>query len=110
MSIQTPERIVHVGQTDQLSGFAIPHADYAQIGDVIFPTIADQQRFPFASLLFSGHPTTIDGLNAYLLLEELEQIADEVSFVDPQKDQFTMIYNNVKYQVYNCNVATVTFS
>lgn len=108
MSIQTSERIVHVGQTDQLSGFAIPILQFAAIDEQIFKSISDQQQYPFAALLFCHHPVVIDGLNAYLLIEELEAIMRTISFTNEQMDQFTMIYNNVKYQVYNCNVATVT--
>lgn len=111
MSIHTSEGTAHVGKTDQLSGFALPLADFNRIGDGLLTPNRElaMKGFPYAATFFSGTAVKLESLDAFLLLEELD-ILLSLGKAMSERDQeiLLMIYNNVKYEVYNVQQATVS--
>jgi len=57
--------------------------------------------------LFSGYTVTIEGLDAFALIEEMEQVMEAITLPRPYDDMLTMVYNNVKYQAYRCAKVTI---
>lgn len=65
---------------------------------------------PYIYRLFTAGPQTFEHVDAFALLEELELLLPASNMLnDTEKDQLTLIYNNLKYQTYRYFRATIQF-
>lgn len=112
MHVQTTNRTVHIGRTDQLSGFTLTETEFTALREHIFGYYRNRdphnKMTPLKTITFlAGYDVTIDGLDSFVLIEEIEKIMSVVELPQPYNDMFTLIYNNIKYQAYRCSKVTI---